>query len=94
VTVVEIIHLPVAAERADALVDAIRAGRSSYLAAPRCERVQVLRGAGSTEVAVVARWASQAAHDEAAAEPATKAFLDDVGRLAAGPPSLGFFVPV
>ncbi|MGY1812273.1 antibiotic biosynthesis monooxygenase [Blastococcus sp. SYSU D00820] len=90
-SVVEIIRLPVAAADAQALAATVLAGRDSYLAPPRCQEVQVLQAVAGDEVVVLATWASQAAHDEAAAEPTTGAFLDGVGRLAAGPPSVAFY---
>jgi quinol monooxygenase YgiN len=88
---VEVVRIPVAPEAATSLVDAIRRGRAGYLAPPACQDVEVLRHAEGTEVIVVATWASVAAHDEAAARPAAAAFLGEVGGLAAGPPSVGFY---
>lgn len=92
-SVVEIIHLPVEADKAEALEAVIRAGRETYLAAPRCEGLEVLRAVSGEELVVLATWASQEAHDEAAAEPTTSAFLDEVGALAAGPPDVAFYTP-
>jgi len=48
--------------------------------------------AGSAgEVVAIVEWASRAAHDEAAAEPAAAAFIGAVGEEAAGPPSTGWY---
>jgi quinol monooxygenase YgiN len=92
-SVVEIIRLPVAAANAEALSAAVLAARDGYLAPPRCEDVRILRAVSGEELVLLVTWTAQSAHDEAAAEPATQAFLDDVGRLAAGPPHITFCTP-
>lgn len=91
-SVVEIVRIPVAAENFDALVAAIGRAREGYLSAPRCEGFELLGGDG--ELAAILRWASHDAHEQAGRLPEAGTFLGEVGRLAAGPPSLASFEPV
>jgi quinol monooxygenase YgiN len=89
VTVVEIIQIPVAPEDAGDLAATIHQARDGYLAPPRCEQFEVLRGDG--EIAVVVRWASASAHGDARESDASGPFLAKVGDLAAAAPSLALY---
>ncbi len=88
---VEVVRIPVGPGAAAELVGVIRRARETYLAPPACAELEILRHADGTEDSVVATWASQEAHDEAAAQPAAGAFFGQVGALAAGPPSVGSY---
>jgi hypothetical protein len=90
-SVVEIIQIPVAPEDADELGGVIHDARTGYLAPPRCEHFEVLRADG--QIAVVVRWASARAHEDAGDSDASGPFLAKVGSLAAGAPSLAMYEP-
>jgi len=92
-SVVEVVQIPVAPDDAQLLTRVVHSGEGTYLAAPRCERFDVLRAVDGSVVVVVATWASMEAHDAAAAEPGTTAFLDEVAGLATGAPAVAFFHP-
>jgi quinol monooxygenase YgiN len=92
-SLVEIVRIPVAPDDADLLARVVLSGEGTYLAAPRCERFDVLQAVDRSAVVVVATWASRVDHDAAAAEPGTRAYLDEVAGLAAGEPQVAFLTP-
>ena len=62
---IEIVRIPVERSQARELADTIESARSGYLAAPRCNGVEVLSSAGNDEVVAIVRWSSTEAHEAA-----------------------------
>ena len=83
---IEIVRIPVAPEKADALADALAAARDGYLTSPACQALDIARGEG--EVVAIIHWLSAEAHEAAANMPEAGELFGAVQELAAGPPTL------
>jgi len=90
---IEIVRIPVERSRARALADTIESARSGYLAAPRCDGVEVLSGAGNDEVVAIVRWSSAEAHEAALQTLDAAHFFKAVMTLASGPPDVRKYDP-
>ena len=85
---IEIVRIPVERSQARELADTIESARSGYLAAPRCNGVEVLSGAGNDEVVAIVRWSSAEAHEAALQTLDAAHFFKAVMTLASGPPDV------
>ena len=76
--------------------DALRTGdgaRRGYLAAPRCNGVEVLSVPDGNEVTTIVRWSSPEAHEQALQSVDAAHFFKAVMTLASGPPDVRKYQP-
>jgi len=90
---IEIVRIPVERSQARELADTIESARSGYLAAPRCNGVEVLSSAGNEEIVAIVRWSSAEAHEAALQTLDAAQFFRAVMTLASGPPDVRKYEP-
>jgi quinol monooxygenase YgiN len=84
----EIVRIPVQAEYARNLIDALARARAGYLAAPACRSVEVLLSEMGNEVATIITWTSSEAHALALERPESKTFFREVATFATAKPDV------
>ena len=90
---IEIVRIPVEHSQARQLIDTLESACSGYLAAPRCDGVEVLSNAAGDEITAIVRWSSAAAHEEALQSVDAARFFRAVMTLASGPPDVCKYRP-
>jgi quinol monooxygenase YgiN len=91
---IEIVRIPVERERAQELAETIASARRGYLAAPRCNGVEVLSVPDGNEVTAIVRWSSAEAHEQALKSVDAAHFFKAVMTLASGPPDVRKYQPM